>query len=432
MGETSQVAAEALAEGIQNVLKDEAILPTWLSKAQDLRVRATRAMASNGYDKRKIVASAAGVASRQFQINDAYNRINSLFKKIQDAINAADHSSSEDDIFRAAVAETEQDIAEALETIYNKYYKKYDALSKIENDITGTVNNQEMTQLLTEGYAFLNEIGETVRNTTIIYQVQLEVEGTGQHKTGFFTLAQLLPYLKASTYTLKNGKQQYSSLRFDEARLKADIDSGKLKTLQWTKKREADYAQYIKVLKLNEQRSTSRENAVWKSNIARGNLDDIYINEGNAMENFQMMASSIIEQTKLREILAGDDHQLHTSLHSTLQNTVAYWQDSDFKGQINRLLYGLTGQDDTRAAVKAQLSDVAKNGLVDIQEKLSNATFTSLNSLFTQLIEVESLLLSIQSAQINKSQVSEATDFLDKALEVALEQFVSKFLPGTS
>ena len=429
MGEIAQAAAEALAVGIQNVLRDEAVLPGWLAKAQDLRVRTTRAMASNGYTKRDIIRNAAGVASRQFQINDAYQQINSLFKKVQSAIDAADHSSAEDDRLRQAVADTEEDIAQALETIYDKYYKKYDALSKVEDTIVGTVDNMEMTQILSEGYSFLNEIGETIRDTTIVYQVQLDFEGNGGHKTGFFTLEQLLPYLKASSYQLKNGNM-YSSLRFDESRLRSDVQNGTLKALQWSKKREADYAQYIKVLKLHESASTSRENAVWKSNIKRNFVDDVYINEGNAMENFQMMAASIVEQSRLRDILAGDDHQLHTSLDSTLKNTVAYWQDSDFKGQVSRLLYGLQGDADTRAAVKTQLTDVAKNGIVDIQEKLQNATFTSLNSLFTQIIEVESLLLAIQQAQINASQVSEATDFLNTNVQQALEQFVAKFLPG--
>lgn len=429
MGDVSAAAAQALAEGIQNILKDEAVLPGWLAKSQDLTIRITRAMASNGYTKRDIVRNAARSASRQFQISDAYSHINSMFQEIQNAVNSADHSSVEVDRLKDAVIQTEQDIAEALERIYDKYYKKYEALANVENNIVGTVNNQEMTNLLAEGYSFLNEIGETVRNTTIIYQIQLDFEGSGGHKTGFFTLEQLLPYLKANSYIMKNGKQ-YSSLRFDKAKLKADVQNGTLQTLQWSKKREADYARYIQVLKLNELNSTSKENAVWKSNIERTNLEDIYINEGNAMENFQMMASSIVEQSRLRDILAGDRHQIHYSLHTTLKNTVAYWQNSDFKGTVSRLLYGLQGAADTRAAIKAQLSDVAKNGLVDIQEKLMNATFTSLNSLFTQIIEIQSLLNAIQTAQISSDKVSEATDFLDPVVETALEQFVAKFLPN--
>lgn len=441
MGEITAAVLQELSSGIKQVIQEEYVeghtylqeVEFILGRAKDLQKKVSQAgtMGNGTYRKtRDVVEAAAREASQQFQINDIKSKLKQRFIDIRKTV--ADHSSSEDDDFRAQLGEGFQDFTDEVIQMFEKYYKHYievyNANTSIYQNIMANTTEWEANDIMMQGYTIINKIAESIRGTSILYEVQLGIGSAGAQKTGFLTLDQIMKYTEVSYY---NGAM---TLKLKSSALRAAADRGEISLFSWDdayRQRYLEYTRKVIAVEKTDLRS-------WASNIGANSSTangDIYINRGNVAESFRTAATSIYNRylesslgTTLDQIVAMDDHSIHYMLHTTLQNTGSYWTGPDFEADLQQLFKGLAG--DT-SGVQDMAAQMSRNGqTVGVQEKVNNATFTNLNSLITQLTQISRLLMNINNLDqsgVNSALQGDIGD-LDGPVETALIELVSQFL----
>lgn len=441
MGEITSAVLQELSSGIKQVIQEEYVegrtylqeVELILGRAKDLqkKVSSIGNMGNGTYRKtRDVVEAAAKEASKQFQINDIKSKLKQRFIDIRKT--NADHSSSEDDNFRAKLGEDFQQFSDEVIQMFEKYYKHYvevyNANTSIYQNIMANTTEWEANDIMMQGYTIINKIAESIRGTSILYEVQLGIGSTGAQKTGFLTLDQIMKYTEVSYY---NGAM---TLKLKSSALRAAADKGEISLFSWDdeyRKRYLEYTKKVIAVEKTDLRS-------WASNIGTNSTtadNNIYINRGNVTESFRAAATQIYDKhlesslgATAAEIASMSDHDIHYMLHKTLQNTGSYWTGPDFDADLTKLFEGLVGDTSGIQDIAAQMS---KNGqTVGIQEKVNNATFTNLSSLITQLTQISRLLMNINN--LNQNGVNSALQGnigdLDGPVEKALIELVSQFL----
>lgn len=442
MGEVSAAVIDELSQGIQSVISDEYVEgKTYLSVAEQIlesarniqhRIAEAGSLGNGTYKTtRDVVNAAAKQAQDQFQANHLKFKIKEMFKNIR-----RDHSSIEDDELRALLQEGFQDFSSEIIDMFTQYYKSYlevyNANTKIYSTVMAQTNIAEATQIMSKGYQILTKIGESIRGTQILYEVQLSIGTKGSQRTGYFTLEELMQYTTVNYY---NGAM---TLRVDTAALNKAATNGEINLFKWDQSYIDRYQNYTKKV-IENQLIPGLQN--WDKNIGltTGQESQVYINKGNVTESFRVAATSIYNRAteatlgkSLDQILSADDHALHYMIHTTLKNTTSYWQGPDFEADIESLFSGLIGDDSAFQAIKDKMG-VGDSGTVEVQEKVNSATFTNLSSLITQLQNTINSLRRLDALGDKvKSRLSTTTDGLDAEVDEAIWDLVKQFLPGAS
>ena len=438
-GELDQAIKNALISGINDVLHTEVpeLKMTRAAKVSQLAREASILMAKQGkLNTQRIVQNAAMSASKRFQQNDMFEKIQDAFTKLESALSQADHSSAEDDRIREAareLSEGAEENAAKVAKLYEQYYRKYDSLYKVEQGILNNQENIEIEKLMKESYTILTEIGEILRGTSIVYEVQMNIGQAGKAQTGFFTLSQMMNYARV---TSKNGN---AVLKIDYKAIQNDYAQGKISLFNWNDEMVNRYNNLKQAVIANE----STNSALWKSNIGR---DKKYINQGNIMEAFRAASTSIVSNyfnkkfnLSPEQILALDDHGIHYTLHKggsllhnmmsdVLSNTKSFLQGGDFSAEVEKLF------ENFNIAEGFNLDEYKQNifggaSQIDIQEKLQNARFSTLSSLWGQLVQADATLKQLQNLDQNtiESQLQNISGY-DEIADEAILDLVSQFI----
>lgn len=458
MGEISQATLQQLSKGISEVIKTE-----WkpgeadkliqaanqvIAEGKKKRTELSENIASNnttGYqNKREVLEKAV----QELEVSGIKTKLGKVFSSMSKL--KRDHSSSEDDEFRALLRDKQIEATDAMIEIMNKYYADYQKIVQASRSIRrqqgfkNIVN--DTASIMQKGYIVLNRIAESIHGTKIIYEVQVAVGSSGTLRTAYLSLDQLANYTYAEYH--KGG----INLRLDETKINAALKSGEIKAYDWDSQLTQAYNSYVKRIVANQ----TLEDAVhgiekysltdWKSNIGKQSGDQVYVNMGNIIEAFRRAAAGILDRAlengfhkTLEEIMAMDDHEIHYLLHSqmqtTINNTEKFWQGPDFVADLQKLFNGLLmGRDADE--VKQRLGLTNADTQVGIQEKSSGASITSLNQLITELEQAVNAIKiivgktgegSLQSA-IDKGTV----EGLDEQVEQAVRQLVQQFLPSAT
>ena len=414
LGVGAAVVAE-LSRGIQQVIHDEFPLQARRTEAERLYGIGNSLLSESKIltQKQRIVHNAANAARRSFQMNGIKAEIKSSFEHlIESGIESitADHGSFEDDELLALVQQVSQEKNYNIDKIvgmFQRYYKQYLEADKNEKSsgITNeqrTVIEQNILSFMREGYSFLASLGEEIRGTPILYEVTVTF-GDGSHKSGWFTLEELMnnTYLEMhrGTFQLRLGS------------------TANLKMYEWTSEVNSRYA-------------------AWKNSEL---ISSQGWNEGELIERFREESTYIFNEELERalgmkpEQIAGlDPHGRHYLIHSSLN--LSYTKGPDFFASIDKLfdsiLYG-SEQERVRNEILAKASSISVNGIdyVGIQEKSEGATFTNLNGLVRSLKQVSINLSKLAGAIDVKNQIKDMDD-IDAGVEKAAIDLVRQFLPG--
>lgn len=440
MGEITAAVLKELSQGIQSVIKDEYKGMSYLDKVNEIRDAAkklqeninSKGTLGNGmYTTAKdVVDAAAKEASKQFQINDITKKLNKQFTNMK---KDADHGHLEDDKFRSQLEQNFQDFEKEVIDLFERYYKIYSEVytknDQIYQNVKSNLTVWEADKIMREGYTVINEIAETIRGTSILYEVQLSIGTVKAQKTAFLTLEQIMQYTEVSYY---NGA---TTLKLKPSALRKAAKEGKIQLFGWEDEYRQQFINYTNRVIAIEKTDLR----LWDSNAGSDSStadSDIYINQGNVTESFRAAATKIYDKhlesslgVTTTEIAAMTDHDIHYMLHKTLQNTGSYWTGPDFYADLTKLFEGLAG--DT-SGIQDIATQISKNGAVGIQEKVNNATFTNLNSLITQLTQISQLLTNINN--LDKSQLNSVLQGnigdLDGPVEQALIELAKQFLPS--
>ena len=454
MGSISAEVLSQLAKGISEVIKTESGGESLANKANTIAAQAEQKMAAlssfqfgfGGYRSVKdVVNEAASKVEKDFMITGIKTRMGEVFAQLRhngfDGFEG-DHSSGEDQqllsILKNKKIELTEEMQEKLLQVFQEYYNLSKQVAKANqaiyqnNDFINLRN--DAATIMQQGYQVLTEIGEHLRNTQIIYEVQVSVGSKGSQRTAYLTLDQISQYTTAAYY---NGEMR---LRLNEAAINADAAAGKLQVFNWTDAYRQSYQKYV-TRAIESEFYTPDAN--WANNKTAQNLSDIYINRGNVTEAFRRAAAAIAEkaldsafQHTLDELEGMADtwdihYLIHTQIEETLKNTTAFWQGPDFTADLEHIFNGLI-IDDQDALLNRLGINPQNTKQIGVQEKVSGASFTSLSQIATQLRKAANALMVIQSKTGGNSVLpyidSSVAEGVDEEVEQAVLELVSQFL----
>ena len=411
-----------LNKAIQTVLKEDFPLNTFIDQAKKLDKEGSELQPTVNRltAPQKIVYETAKVVSEQFQINDLKAKLKEAFlSNLSNTQNInADHSSNEDNELITTIKKalavknyTINEVAIALQIYLEK--QGYNEAQKIA-DITyqEAIKNKFYTRLTTfmrQGYIFLTELGETIRNSPIIYEVTLNAESESYQQSGYFSLSELMDY----TYIEMH--RGTFSLRLNKSGVKT---SGKM--LAW-----------------NQNAITAYKGL---ETLARGVKNLSKMNQGQLVEAFRD-AADLIFNKGLQEILGTNpeslitqtDHDIHTYLHSAYKDRTRYYQAGDIVADIDSM-FKIFDEISARKAEEQVNSIIGmnniKNGTVEVQEKTGQATFTTFSGLRTQITKAKESLMKLSNAIDKiKAKTNGVIQGYGKRIENMTKKLVEQFLP---
>ena len=268
----------------------------------------------------------------------------------------------------------------------------------------------QVTDFMRQGYTFLAELGETIRNSPIIYEVTLNANSESLVRTGYFSLTELMDY----TYIEMH--RGTFNLRLDNTKINK---SGKF--FQWSDRAKAAYSGVRK--------------------LAQNSQDLSSMNTGQLIEAFRDAADLIfnkgLEQDlgeNPNQLLMKDPHGIHGYLHSAYTDRTKYYQAGDIVADFDSMFKVFEEQD--QAAVQEQVENLIDmnnfNGNIEVQEKGQGATFTSFGGLLSSIKKAKNALEKLFNVKNKVASKTQNVQGFDAAVLKAARNLVNQFLPGAT
>ena len=447
MGEISEATLEQLSQGIEQVFQSDwdgwpllSAAKTIANQGEILMTQINSFTDNFGIGKYKnvkdVVQDAAQTATATGKIQGIKTKLTKAFINIR-----RDHGHSEDDEFRELLNSKKIEFDQEIMDIFKSYYSIYEKVAEKNNEIYS--NNQfknlqkQANQLMSNGYGVLNKIGEAITGTTIVYEVQLGIGSKTSQRTAYLTLDQIINYTTAVSYLGE------TRLRLNEAALNADIKAGKIQAFNWTDEYRASFLEYTNRVRYNQLFEDTRNWAINKD-LTEDDWDNIFINRGNVTESFRRAAAGIYDEwiqqgfgKTMHQIANMSDKDIHYMLHTTISNTIPYWQGPDFIADLNKIFNGLNISNEQKQNLINSFKELNHNSdKINIQEKVTGASLTSLSQLVRQLNNaaqaLETLKNKTNQSNIKSSIQKSIVEGLDFEVEQAVLDLVEQFLPNTS